>query len=269
MSVQDTFGADDAHVRVFTAGSERLTIMPDGRLGIDDNAPSCILEINDGGAVELPAGDDSLPNVDQAEPGMVRYNTQKRAFEGYIDAEGADPAQWVPLADVADKARTARVTVQDTFGTDVDVVRVITGAADRLVVQAGNVAVMENVQMHAGLDVTGAATVGAATLLRDTLTVDGGTHLKSTLTVDGATTLDDTLLVTGAATTEGASHLKSTLTVDGDTVLGSNLRVDGNLTVEGSQTVLDSVTVRIEDRHLELAVVDAPTDVTAEGGGVI
>ena len=96
MSVQDTFSQDDAHIRLFTAGSERLTVMPDGRLGIDDNAPSCILEINDGERVKLPAGDDSLPNVDQAEPGMVRYNTDKRAFEGFIGAEGTDPAQWVP-----------------------------------------------------------------------------------------------------------------------------------------------------------------------------
>ena len=42
---------------------------------------------------------------------MVRYNTEKRAFEGFIDAVGSDPAQWVPLADVAHFLRAPQATL--------------------------------------------------------------------------------------------------------------------------------------------------------------
>ena len=44
--------------------------------------------------------------------------------------------------------------------------------------------------------------------------------------------------------------------------------VAGNLTVNGSQTVIESSTLTVEDKNIELGKVTTPTDVTADGGGI-
>jgi hypothetical protein len=52
------------------------------------------------------------------------------------------------------------------------------------------------------------------------------------------------------------------LDVDGDVV------ITGDLTVEGASTILETETVKVEDKNIELGVVASPTDVTADGGGI-
>ena len=52
------------------------------------------------------------------------------------------------------------------------------------------------------------------------------------------------------------------LDVDGDVV------ITGDLTVEGASTILETETVKVEDKNIELGVVATPTDVTADGGGI-
>ena len=52
------------------------------------------------------------------------------------------------------------------------------------------------------------------------------------------------------------------LDVDGDVVIA------GNLTVEGASTILETETVKVEDKNIELGVVATPTDSTADGGGI-
>ena len=42
----------------------------------------------------------------------------------------------------------------------------------------------------------------------------------------------------------------------------------GNLVVSGTQTTVDSATLIVEDKNIELGSVDAPTNVTAAGGGI-
>lgn len=44
--------------------------------------------------------------------------------------------------------------------------------------------------------------------------------------------------------------------------------IPGDLTVEGTTTTIDSETLRVKDKNIEMAVVDTPTDVTANGGGI-
>lgn len=47
-----------------------------------------------------------------------------------------------------------------------------------------------------------------------------------------------------------------------------NLTLDGNLTVNGTATTVNSVTVTIDDKNIELGSVDNPTDTLADGGGI-
>jgi len=55
----------------------------------------------------------------------------------------------------------------------------------------------------------------------------------------------------------------ATMDVNGD------VRVRGNLTVEGTTEYIESTTVRIADKNIEIGSVSVPTDSTADGGGII
>ena len=51
-------------------------------------------------------------------------------------------------------------------------------------------------------------------------------------------------------------------TVDGD------LTISGNLQVDGTTTTVNSTTVSVDDKNIELGATDSPTDSTADGGGI-
>lgn len=44
--------------------------------------------------------------------------------------------------------------------------------------------------------------------------------------------------------------------------------IPGDLTVEGTTTTIDSQTLQVKDKNIEMGVVATPTDVTADGGGI-
>ena len=52
------------------------------------------------------------------------------------------------------------------------------------------------------------------------------------------------------------------------TATAVNLTLSGDLTVNGTTTTLNSTTVSIDDKNLELGKVATPTDTTADGGGI-
>ena len=52
------------------------------------------------------------------------------------------------------------------------------------------------------------------------------------------------------------------------TATAVNLTLSGNLTVNGTTTTIDSTTLNVEDKNIELGKVDTPTDTTADGGGI-
>ena len=49
----------------------------------------------------------------------------------------------------------------------------------------------------------------------------------------------------------------------------NDLTVTGDLTVNGTTTTVNSTTVQVDDKNLELGTVASPTDATADGGGII
>ena len=67
---------------------------------------------------------------------------------------------------------------------------------------------------------------------------------SSTLGVTGATTLSSTLAVTGNAT------------------------FTGDLTVNGTTTTVNSATLTVDDKNIEMGSVASPSDTTADGGGL-
>ncbi len=47
-----------------------------------------------------------------------------------------------------------------------------------------------------------------------------------------------------------------------------DVTISGSLTVNGTTTTIDSTTLTVEDKNIELGVVDTPSDTTADGGGI-
>ena len=79
-----------------------------------------------------------------------------------------------------------------------------------------------------------------------------------------------------AATDEVDVHhlsLRSTVShvADGSVTsakLDDNITIAGNLTVNGATTTVNSTTLTVDDKNIELGSTASPTDVTADGGGI-
>jgi hypothetical protein len=69
---------------------------------------------------------------------------------------------------------------------------------------------------------------------------------------------------------EWASNIDipGTLDVTGVATFDGNVTVQGDLTVNGTTVTVNTETLTVKDKNIELAVVTSPTDATADGGGI-
>lgn len=58
------------------------------------------------------------------------------------------------------------------------------------------------------------------------------------------------------------------ISTTGNVGVGGDLTVTGDLTVNGTVTTVNSTTVTVDDKNLELGATASPTDATADGGGI-
>jgi len=75
-----------------------------------------------------------------------------------------------------------------------------------------------------------------------------------------------TLVTTNA--TAATSSSTGAMVVSGGLGVGGDVFIAGGLTVEGTTTTIDSSTLLVEDKNIELGSVSAPSDATADGGGI-
>lgn len=106
-----------------------------------------------------------------------------------------------------------------------------------------NLVVWGNEVVHGTLNVNGAATFAAAVTLGSDLNVEGNASIDGTMHAAGAATFD------------------SSVTVAGDTT------INGNLVVNGIMTTIESTTVTVADKTIELSKIDTPTLSTALNSG--
>jgi hypothetical protein len=177
---------------------------------------------------------------------------------------------------------------------------VVTESAGTATVQSGIFKAKDGTAAFTVADSTGAATFTGATTLSSTLGVTGVT------TLTGAATLSSTLGVTGATTLTGAATLSSTLAVTGAATLSSTLTVTGastfsgdikggtikaadgtaaitianstgavsfagDLTVNGTTSTINSTTLQIDDKNIDLAHSPSGSegnDAAVDGGGI-
>lgn len=70
------------------------------------------------------------------------------------------------------------------------------------------------------------------------------------------------------ATTASTNSTSGALVVTGGVGIGGSLYVAGDLTINGTTTTINTVTLTVDDKNIELGSVSVPSDVTAEGGGI-
>jgi hypothetical protein len=79
--------------------------------------------------------------------------------------------------------------------------------------------------------------------------------------------------LTGSQTISGNKTFTGTLTMSGATIDGfsttGNVTIGGNFTVNGTTTTVNSTTISVDDKNIELGSVTSPTDITADGGGIL
>jgi hypothetical protein len=53
-----------------------------------------------------------------------------------------------------------------------------------------------------------------------------------------------------------------------NSIIANDVTISGNLTVTGTTTTIESTTLTVDDKNIEIASVDSPSDSTADGAGI-
>ena len=95
-----------------------------------------------------------------------------------------------------------------------------------------------------------------------------GAKIENNPTIAGNLTVSGTSTLTGNSTVGGTLGVTGTSTLTGNVTAGGNLTVTGNLTVNGTQTTINTATLDVEDKNIEIAKVASPSDTTAADAGI-
>ena len=126
------------------------------------------------------------------------------------------------------------------------------------------------------IPMSGSATPTGTYTFSGTVNVTGTFQLGSTTVTASAAELNlidgsiANTVVNSKAVIYGSSGqiAATTIATSGNATVGGDLTVTGNLTVNGTVTTVNSTTVTVDDKNLELGSVYNPTDTTADGGGI-
>jgi hypothetical protein len=148
------------------------------------------------------------------------------------------------------------------FGDDSSV---IVNAIDRVVTAAGGF--IGNLTGAVTGDVKGSLFGDDSTAIINGIdnTVTGTTVTAGAIRLTGGTisTTDSSGITVTAATT-----FNTDVTFDNDIAVNGQVTIGGDLIINGTTTTINSVTLTVDDKNIELGSTVSPTDVTADGGGI-
>ena len=123
-----------------------------------------------------------------------------------------------------------------------------------------------NVRLHGNLTVDGTTTLSTAiansNLANSTITVSDGSNST-------ATALGGTVTFSGTNNEVDVAESSGTITIGlpNDVTIGNNLTVTGNLQVDGDTVTVNTSTLTVEDKNIEIAK-GAANDTAADGAGI-
>jgi hypothetical protein len=123
---EDFPGANNDQLKFVTAGSQRMIIQPDGKVGINTNTPQTTLHISSSDALVIPVGNNAQRiNV----KGGIRYNSQLSAYEGF------DGFAWGTLGGVIDIDKDTFISAEDFPGANNDQLKFVTAGLEKMIIQ--------------------------------------------------------------------------------------------------------------------------------------
>ena len=245
-----TIDSSGNYQRLVTTDASGFEILNDARLRED------MVMTKADGRMKVPVGTSAQrPTlIADASYGMVRYNTDTNAFEGYHDSGIGWRAFGGTVVDTdGDTKILAELSAggdEDTLFFDANGVRVMeiseaeTKVFNKLSVAenvtfAKELSVAGAVAMASTLSVAAAADICGAVVMRSTLSVADNGFFAKQLSVAGAATMASTLSVGDIAEISGAVTMGSTLSVADNAALKKQLTVDGAAALGSTLSVAD------------------------------
>jgi hypothetical protein len=188
------------------------------------------------GYVKLPVG--TTAQRPTAETGMIRYNSDLSSFEGYANSN------WQGLGGVKSV---------DGF--------------TYIVPETSPAASNGELEFYAE-NTAGNGSTKIAGMTNSTVTIPVSTASTSSST--GALVVTGGVGIGGNVTLGGELRGPASFVIDPAGV-GDNtgtVVIRGNLQVDGTTTTINSTTLTVDDKNIELASVASPTDLTADGAGI-
>ena len=203
---------------------------------------------NGTGSFIIPVG-----NVSQrptAVTGMIRYNSELSTFEGYA------ASAWGSLGGVKSVDGFTYIVPETSPGASNGELEFYTenSAGTGSIKSAGITRTAVTIPL----------TTTSTTSTTGALVVTGGVGIAENLNVGG------TVGITGNVTLAGELRGPATFTID-PAAVGDNtgtVVIKGNLQVDGTTTTINSTTLTVDDKNIELASTATPTDLTADGAGI-
>jgi hypothetical protein len=145
-----------------------------------------------------------------------------------------------------------------SFSINTDVVQTrVSGVSDTEIGYLDGVTSAIQTQLNSKADLAGPTFTGTVTL--PSTTSIGNVSSTELGYVDGVTSSIQTQL-DSKANLSGATFTGA--------ISGTSLTLSGDLTVNGTTTTINSTTLTVDDKNIELGSVASPTDTTANGGGI-
>ena len=166
-------------------------------------------------------------------------------------------------ANIASPTFTGTVTVPDNsfaLGTKTtgDYVATITGGTG-----------VSSTASTSGEGTTHTLSIGQAVGTADNVTFAGLTADAITIGITSAGEIDTTSGNLTIDSTGGTVTVDDDLIVTGNATINNNLIVTGNITINGNTTTLNTETITVEDKTIELGSSASPSNTTANGAGII
>lgn len=121
-----------------------------------------------------------------------------------------------------------------------------------------------------GTDTTGNYMVNVSAGTGISVSHTAGEGSTATITNSGVTSIAGTTnkIVADASTGAVTLTLPDDVSITQDATVGRNLTVTGNLTVNGDTVTVNTSTLVVEDKNIQLANTASPSDTSADGGGI-
>ena len=200
-------------------------------------------KIDSSNALTLPVGDETDKGSFTAETGQIRFNTTSQQFEGY------QGVAWASLGGVRSVDGLTYITPELTPNASDDTLRFVTNNVVRMSLATDSLTVDDTI-----LSVNIDSTEGTTSATTGALQVAGGVGIGENVYVAGNLTVLGDLAI-GA---EGGSGVN----------ISTDVTIGGNLTVNGTTTTINSTTISVDDKNIELGSTQTPTDASADGGGI-